>query len=165
MSKSKDRGHRETRTHPQAVPEVPDLGVLAMPRKSNRAAAKYVAAVGPFWDRRRVARVARRKVLRREAALAAEPRKQHLVKSVRKQLLQRMGAWSFDHKERAFVPSDAAPEHLEELLEALAELGPDPITLRVAELPLRSVARVRGYLPLGSHLVAVRPRLDAASAS
>lgn len=59
---------------PQREPaEIPDPGNLAMPRKTNRRAAKYVATIGPFWDRRRADRKLRGDALRREDTFEGRP--------------------------------------------------------------------------------------------
>jgi len=160
MSKTMNRGHREARKPRQELPEVPDLGRLSMPRKGNRAAAKYVANVGPLWDRRRAERKARKNALLREDALRESPRRRHLDKRVREQLLRTMTGWSFDHKRRMFVATDFAPERLDELIDAIVEIGPQVVTLRVSDLSLQEAARVRGYLTPGSILVPVNAHLQ-----
>jgi hypothetical protein len=155
-----NRGHRETRKPQQELPEIPDLGRLSMPKKGNRAAAKYVANVGPLWDRRRAERKARKNALLREDAQRSNPRRRHLEKSAREQLLRAMPGWSFDHKRKAFVANDFRPVRLEELVDAIAELDQENLTLRVSDLSLQEAARVRGYLRRGSLLVTVRPHLQ-----
>lgn len=160
MAKSKNRGHREARKPQQALPTVSDLGRLSVPRKSNRAAAKYVANVGVLWDRRRADRKARQRALDREDALLATPRRRHLDKQVREQMLRTMTGWRFDHRAKAFIVNDFAPERLEELIDAVIEMRPRTLTLRVSDLSLSEAARVRGYLAPGSLLVQVNPRLQ-----
>lgn len=160
MAKSKNRGHREARKQRQELPVVPDLGRLAMPRKRNRAAAKYVAEIGPLWDRRRASRTARRTAIRRERARADDPRKRHLDKAVRVRLLHLAPSWRFDHSQRALVAVDHAPEHVDELVVAITQLGAEPITLRVSGLPLRAAARVGRALPDRSQLVMLRASLE-----
>ncbi|QEW00621.1 hypothetical protein F6J84_11285 [Microbacterium caowuchunii] len=158
MGKSKSRGFREMRKPRPELPDVPDLGTLSMPRKSNRAAAKYVAMVGSLWGRRRADRKARKLALRRQDAQAANPRRHHLDKAVREQMLTAMPGWVFDHKTKMFVPMDDAPERLEELLDAVTDLQSQTIVLRVAGLSPAEAARVRGYLQTGSSLIAVNSR-------
>lgn len=160
MAKSKSRGHREARKPQQSLPAVPDLGRLSMPRKTNRAAANYVANVGLLWDRRRADRKARKRALDREDALLTNPRRRHLDKALREQMLGTMTGWRFDHQVRAFVANDFAPERLEELIDAVIEMRPRTLTLRVSDLSLSEAARVRGYLIPGSLLVQVNPRLQ-----
>lgn len=155
MSKTKNRGHRETRKPRQEPAEVPDLGVLAMPRKTNRKAAKYVAEVGLLWDRRRVERKARKHRLRRQDAAAANPRRQHLDKSIRCQLLDAMPSWSFDHHSKTFVPDRLRARYLEELVDALSAIRHEAIVLRVLGLSVHEAARVRGYLNRDSALIVV----------
>ncbi|MFF2053772.1 hypothetical protein ACFVU2_19365 [Leifsonia sp. NPDC058194] len=159
MSKSKNRGFRELRKPQQELPEVPDLGRLSMPRKGNRAAAKYVATIGPLWDRRRAERKARKNALIREDALRANPRRRHLDKAVRERMLRTMAGWSFDHKAKAFVAKNSAPERLDELIDAVVEIRAETVTLRVSGLSLQEAARVRGYLATGSLLVNVNAHL------
>jgi hypothetical protein len=103
MTKNQNRGHRETRRLQQELPQVPNLGNLSMPRKGNRAAAKYVASIGNLWDRRRADRKAIKNALARRDAVSANPRKQHLDKKVREQMLVTMSRWRFDHQVKAFV--------------------------------------------------------------
>jgi hypothetical protein len=153
MAKSMNRGHREARKPQQELPEVPNLGRLSMPKKGNRAAAKYVANVGPLWDRRRAERKARKNALLREDAHRAQPRRRHLDKAVREQMLRTMKGWSFDHQSKTFVAKNFAPERLDELIDAIIELGPRQVTLRVSDLSLQEAARVRGYLVPGSLVV------------
>lgn len=153
MPKSKNRGYRETRKPQQELPEVPDLGTLSMPRKGNRAAAKYVATIGPLWDRRRVERKARKNALLREDAHRQNPRRRHLDKSVRQQMLRTMTGWSYDPKTQAFVAKDLAPERLDELINAVIEIRSQTVTVRVSGLSVQEAARVRGYLAAGSILV------------
>lgn len=153
-----NRGHRETRKPRQACPVLPDLGVLSMPRRSNRSAAKYVAAVGRLWDRRRVDRKARKNALRRQDAVSASPMRQHLDKALRLRMLGAMPGWIFDQRSKAFVPNDDAPERFEELLDAVTDLQSEVIVLRVSGLSATEAARVRGYLQTGSSLVVVNHR-------
>lgn len=160
MPRSKNRGHRESRKPQQELPVVPDLGRLSMPRKSNRAAAKYVASVGNLWDRRRADRKAVKNARLHRDALATNPRRQHLNKAVRLRMLDAMSGWSFDQRTKAFVPSDTAPERLEELLDAVTDLGPETVVLRVAGLSLHEARRVRGYLERGSSLIVVNARMS-----
>lgn len=159
MSKSKNRGFREMRKPRQELPEVPDLGRLSMPRRSNRAAAKYVATIGPLWDRRRAERKARKNALIREDALRTNPRRRHLEKAVRERMLRTMAGWSFDQKAKAFVAKNSVPERLDELIDAVVEIRPETVTLRVSGLSLQEAARVRGYLATGSLLVNVNAHL------
>ena len=172
MPKNKNRGRRQTWKPQQELPVVPDLGNLSMPRRSNRAAAKYVATVGNLWDRRRADRKAQKNALARADAILASPRRQHLDKPVREQMLSTMSGWSFDHKTKAFVPkhaarhalstsvADSASDHFEELLDAIVDVRPATVVLRVSGLTLFEAARVRGYLTNGSMLVQINPRLD-----
>jgi hypothetical protein len=172
MPKNKNRGRRQTWKPQQELPVVPDLGNLSMPRRNNRAAAKYVATVGNLWDRRRADRKAQKNALARADAILASPRRQHLDKPVREQMLRTMRNWSFDHQAKAFVPKHAArharsasvagsvSNHFEELLDAIVEVRPATVVLRISGLTLFEAARVRGYLTKGSMLVLVNPRLD-----
>jgi hypothetical protein len=173
MPKSKNRGHREARKPQQELTVPPLVGKArrdyAAPRKSDRSAAKYIATVGLLWDRRRVDRKARKNALARQDAVSANPRLQSLDKVVREQMLAAMPGWSFDHQAKAFVAGGASAtahttspissDELEELLDAVTDLGPQKITLRVAGLTSREAARVRGYLGAGSMLVLVNPRM------
>lgn len=161
MPKSKNRSHRETRKPLQALPEVPALGNLSMPRKGDRAAAKYVASVGNLWDRRRVVRKARKIALARQEAVSAKSRRQRIEKPVRKRMLTIMAGWSFDPKTQAFMPNDTAPERFEELLDAVIDLGTGTIWLRVSGLSRFEAARVRGYLGTSSVLIAINQRANA----
>jgi len=143
-----------------------------MPRKRNRTAARYVANVGVLWDRRRVDRKAHKKALVRQDATLANPRKQHLAKPIREQMLRTMISWSFDHQVKAFVPKHDAGHarsrsgasstsgHFEELLDAIVEVRSETVVLRISDLTMFEAARVRGYLADGSVLVQVNPRLD-----
>lgn len=160
MPKTKNRGHRETRRPQLELPEVPDLGNLAMPPKGNRAAARYVASVGPLWDRRRADRKARRNALAFSSDAAVEARNQHLDKTVREQMLRAMTGWSFDHASKAFVPTNSASERFEELLDAVIDLGTDPVTLRVSGLTHAQAGRVRRYLDKRSILIAVNRQVE-----
>jgi hypothetical protein len=160
MPKSKNRGHRETRKLQQELPKVPDLGRLSMPRKHNRSAAKYVASVGLLWDRRRADRKAVRNAQVRQDAALANPRRQHLDKTVRLRMLNAMSGWTFDQRAKAFVPNDSAPERIDELLDAVTDLGTDPVVLRISGLSLHEARRVRGYLTKGSTLFVVNARVS-----
>ena len=159
MTKSKTRSHRESRKAQQELPKVPDLGRLAMPRKGDRAAAKYVASVGSLCDRRRADRKARKNALAYQDAVSANPRHQHLDKIVREQMLTAMAGWSFDHEAKAFVAIDTAPERFEELLDAVIDLGPSKVVLRVSGLSSIEGAKLRVYLRGGSTLVMINARL------
>ena len=151
--------HRETKKPRQAVPEVPDLGRLSMPRRRNRAAARYVAEIGPLWDRRRADRAARKHALRKLDAQAESPRMQHLDKAVREGMLLDMKDWSFDHPLKAFVPNElaedgfATEDEVEQLLDAISALDPhNKVVLRVSGLGPSQFARARGYLAEGQSL-------------
>ncbi|ROR76060.1 hypothetical protein SAMN06295974_3792 [Plantibacter flavus] len=131
-----------------------------MPRKSNRQAAKFLAAGGRLWDHRRVERKARKLALDRADAAAQHPRRQHLAKRVRVQMLETMTGWSFEPRTRAFVATDRQTERLEELISAAIQLGDEPVVLRVSGLSFQEAARVRGYLNRDSRLLVVQPRTD-----
>jgi len=172
MPKTKNRGHRESRKPQQELSLPPRLGAnrsdYAAPRKSNRSAAQYVANVGVLWDRRRAERKARKNALAHQDAVSSNPRRQHLDKAVREQMLRTMTSWSFDHGRKAFVANGAAragvtPDALEQLLDAVTALGATKLALRVANLTLKEAARVRGYLGQGSLLVVVNHRFEEPS--
>lgn len=112
MAKNKNRGHRETRKPPHEIPEVPDLGRLSMPRKTNRRAAMDVAAGVLLWDRRRVARAAERRVRRRLVLAPAR----HLTKDQRQLMLTTMTGWGYDRPSQMFVTDQVTPERLEQLI-------------------------------------------------
>lgn len=160
MANGQSRGHRESRKPQQELPEVPDLGRLSMPRRTNRRAARYVATIGPLWDRRRADRKARRNALLREDAQAASPRRRHLDKKVRERMLRTMTGWSFDHRQKAFVTPEVTSERVEELVDAIVELELEPVVLRVAGLGRKECARVRGYLSVEALLVPVHARFE-----
>ncbi|MCI4659712.1 hypothetical protein [Cryobacterium zhongshanensis] len=172
MPKNKNRGRRQTWVAQQELPVVPDLGNLSMPRKGNRAAAKYVASVGNLWDRRRVDRKARKNALAQRDARLANPRRKHLDKGVRMQMLRSMRGWSFDHQIKAFVPksdtrradgsadANSGSERFEQLLDAIVDVRPATVVLRISGLSQFEAARARGYLTEGSMLVQINPRLD-----
>lgn len=63
----------EKRKAPTAIPAVPDLGRLTMPRKTNRAAARAVASGDVLWDKRKVHRKARKRALETQARRRAGP--------------------------------------------------------------------------------------------
>lgn len=167
MAKSKNRGHREARKPQREVPEVPPLGTLSRPRKTNRSAALYVANVGCLWDRRRADRKARRNALRRQEAITSNPRRQHLEKELRELMLITMADWRFDHRLKAFVVGDeaggfsagVAPERLEQLVHAVLGLGPRAVSLKVAGLSLEQAKQVRSHLAEGSVLTVLRTDL------
>ena len=159
MSKSKDRGHREARKPQQEVPELPRaLGRLSMPRKTNRSAAKYIAETGWFWDRRRVARRLKRERLRRQHDRATDPRRQHLSKTDRKQLLAAAPRWRCDTKTQTLHANELTVAVLEELIDAISRFGEKPVTLRVADVSAREAWRLRGYLAEGSAVIPVDSR-------
>jgi hypothetical protein len=167
MPKSKYKNHREALKPRVVLPAVPDLGNLAMPRMSNRAAAKYVASVGLLWDRRRADRKALKVAQKRSDAVSENPRKKHLDKAVRERMLRVMTAWSFDHQTKAFVPlgvtlggsshavSGVTAQRVEELLEAVINLKRETVVLRVSGLSFAEASRVRGYLGMDSALISV----------
>lgn len=160
MPKSKNRGHRETRKAQQELPELPpqsQFGRLSAPKKTNRKAAKYVAEVGFLWDRRRADRRALRNALERQVDPATDPRRQHLDKLTRSEILERAAGWSFDQRERAFVARDHELERLEELTAAATATSDQPMTLPVAGVTQNQARQMTRRLPEGSLVVAVRP--------
>lgn len=165
MAGKEPRSRKEARKPRKEIPEVPDLGRLSMPRKTNRAAAKYIAEKGALWDRRRVDRKARKRALLQQDAAEKNPRRKHLDKVVRQAMLASMPSWSFDHKKKAFAPLPegatpdglASPSQVEELVDALAALLPgDAPAIRVRKLPQGTYARVRGYLDTSTLLIQVQ---------
>lgn len=79
-------------------------------------------------------------------------------------MLRTMTGWSFGHQSKAFVPKknpqNIVPERVDALLDAVIDLGPDPVVLRVCGLLLREAARVCGYLGQGSALFGVNHRMS-----
>ena len=159
MPKSMNRGHRETRKPQQELPDLPrTLGRLSMPRRTNRKAAKYIAETGWFWDRRRVARRLERERLRRQHYRATDPRRQHLSKTDRKQLLAAAPHWRYDAKTQTLHASELTAAVLEELIDAIVLFGQQPVTLRLADVSTREAWRLRGYLAEGSAVIPVDSR-------
>jgi hypothetical protein len=122
-----------------------------------------VAKIGPLWDRRRADRKARKNALLRQDAQAASPRRQHLEKGVRVRMLEVMSGWSFDHQIKAFVAPVITPERVEELVDAVVDLGDETVVLRVSGLSQKETARVRGYLSRASLLVPLNTRFERRS--
>lgn len=160
MSRSKNRGHKESLKPRLEAPEIPDLGRLSKPRKTNRATARYIAEKGPLWDRRRVERKARKRALTLADAMSQNPRRQHLTKSVRVALLKQATDWVFDPKTKSLTP-ETSIANVEQLIDALGatDLTETPV-VRVAGLTAKETARVRGYLDSSTKLVVVKPYLS-----
>lgn len=159
MAKSKNRGHRETRKVREPIPEVPDLGRLSMPRKTNRAAAKYVATVGRLWDRRRAARKALKKGLARQESDALWREERLRARIVRDRMLETMTGWVFDHRLHAFVAQGGPPpsvEAVEQLIRAVIANRHETLAIRVADLSPDEAAEVRKHLSRDWHLVVVK---------
>lgn len=119
MPKTKNRGHRETRKPQRELPDVPDLGNLSMPRKGNRAAARYVATVGNLWDRRRADRKARKRALGQQSAEANWPVNHRLSRRQKQWLLAHLPGWSVDTSTDALrAPAQTTTQQLDELVKA-----------------------------------------------
>jgi hypothetical protein len=86
-----------------------------------------------------------------------DPRRQHLDKVTRSEILQLAPGWSFDQRERAFLALDHELERLEELTTAATATSAQPMTLPVAGVTQNQARQMTRRLPEGSLVVAVRP--------
>lgn len=108
---------RNQRKAPAELPAVGNLGPrITQPRKGNRAAAKAVSAGDNFWDKRKVASKARRKVIARDAREAAHPPVHRLSSNQKHWLMRHLPSWSWDkEKDALLAPNPLLPAHLDEL--------------------------------------------------
>lgn len=154
MRKTQSTARRETRKQPIELPVVPDLGNLSMPRRTNRAATKTVAAGDLLWDKRRVMRKALKNARKRNEALQNAPvniRKQDLIR-----VLDSAPGWGYDHKHHVFVAEHGASAT--DLGHALATcLSQKTKILLPADTPIQDLMMIRSLIPRG-HRVRTKPR-------
>lgn len=152
MGRTQGSARRKARKQRTELPEVPDLGRLAMPRRGNRAAAKAVATGDLLWDKRRVARKEAKIARKRQEAIQNPP------VSIRKHDLTRVLAaapgWVYDHERHMFVPEREACAA--DLGQALAKyLSRSTKILLPAGTPHEDVVTIRRLIPRG-HWVRAR---------
>lgn len=118
MARKQTFTRREERTPPSLLPVVSDLGPrLTMPRKTNRAAARSVAAGDRSWDKRKVDRKARKRALELHENRAANPLPHRLSRKQRQWVMAHLPGWSWAGGEGALVaPNQVTDEHLDDLI-------------------------------------------------
>jgi hypothetical protein len=119
MSSNRHSTRREERKAAVELPTVPDLSVrTTMPRKTNRSAARIVASGDAFWDKRKVAKKARRRALEIQAARVAQPRPHSLTRRQKQWVSNHLAGWSWDGATGALqAPPRVTQEQLDELVD------------------------------------------------
>lgn len=156
MARNRNFSRREERQGRVPLPSVPDLGTLTMPRKTNRAAAKIVASGDRLWDKRKVARKARKKTLAAQDAKLANPATHRLTRSQKIWLMNHLSAWTWDTSTNALVaPLPLLSEHLDELASAGQLPYMRRASLNIQALNLEQAQRIARRLPETLRLVLV----------
>lgn len=102
-----------------AVPAVPDLGRLSMPRKTNTKAARIVASGDVLWDKRKVARKAQKRARQFQDARSARPGFHRLSRRQKQWLVKHLDSWSWNTSSDALVPvGHPSQAQLDELVAA-----------------------------------------------
>ncbi|MGY4541142.1 hypothetical protein ACVWY0_001051 [Arthrobacter sp. UYNi723] len=118
MACNRSFSRREERKEPVELAAVPDLGVkITMPRKTNRAAARAVASGDVLWDKRKVARKARRHALETQLARASHPSAHRLSRRQKQWMENHLLTWSWNTSNDVLVaPPAATQQQLDELV-------------------------------------------------
>lgn len=157
MSSNRDFSRREDRKAAVELPTVQDLGVrITMPRQTNRAAAKTVASGDRFWDKRKVARKARRRALEIQAARVAQPRPHSLTRRQKQWVSNHLADWCWDGATGALqAPGKVTQEQLDELVEVTCLPYVQRAVVRVQGLCQEQVRYVADRAPRTARLILV----------
>lgn len=157
MSSNRNFSQREERKAAVELPTVPDLGVrITMPRKTNRAAAKLVASGDTFWDKRKVARKARRRALEIQAARVAQPRPHSLTRRQKQWVSSHLSSWSWDSTTGALqAPGKVTQDQLDELIDVTCLPYVQRAVVRVQGLCQEQVNYVADRAPRTALLILV----------
>lgn len=118
MGSNRNFSRREKRKAPAAVPAVPDLGRLTMPRKTNHAAARAVASGDVLWDKRKVASKARKRALATQALRTSHKGFHQLSRKQKQWIGNHLPDWSWDASTGALqAPRRTTQQQLDELVE------------------------------------------------
>lgn len=159
MASNRNFSQRETRKTPAEIPAVPDLGVrLTMPRKSNRAAALSVAAGDRFWDKRKVARKARRHALEMELLETSRRGSHRLTKRQKQWLENHLSTWTWATSgDTLQAPKSPTREQLDELVTATRLPYVQRAVLKIQGLCLEQIRYIAERAPQTVLFVLVDP--------
>lgn len=120
MARNQTFNRREERKRATEVPVVSDLGPkITMPRKTNRSAARRIAAGDPFWDKRKVERKDRKQARVKAERNESYPVPHRLSRKQRQWIMAHLPGWSWASGSGALIaPAGAAVEHLDDLVKA-----------------------------------------------
>lgn len=157
MSSNRSFNRREERKAAVELPAVPDLGVrLTMPRKTNRKAARTVASGDLFWDKRKVARKARKRALEAQAARVAQPKSHSLTRRQKQWISNHLAAWSWDSATGALkAPAKVTQEQLDELVDVTCLPYVQRAVVKVQGLCLEQVRYVAERAPRTALLIPI----------
>jgi hypothetical protein len=159
MSSNRSFSRREERKAPVELPAVPDLGVrLTMPRKTNRAAARTVASGDALWDKRKVARKARKRALEIQAARAAQPRAHRLSRRQKQWLENHLSTWAWSTSNDVLeAPLAATQQQLDELVAATRLPYVQRAVVKIQGLRLDQIRYVAEHAPKTALFILVDP--------
>lgn len=152
------RSVRELKKPAQPIPEIPSLGRLRSPRKTNRKAAKLIESGVRLWDRRHVERVARKLAVARNEAHEANRLYRRAVNGFLGELVKRAPGWKLADWQGAIEPDGRSGLSFDVLVENLIRAAGETelrnpegskLYFRVAGLTYREHIELRAALPAG----------------
>lgn len=159
MARNRSFSRREERKEPVELAAVPDLGVkITMPRKTNRAAARAVASGDVFWDKRKVARKARRNAMETQLARASRPAAHRLSRRQKQWMENHLLAWSWNNSNDVLeAPRAATQQQLDELVAATRLPYVQRAVLKIQGLCLEQIQYVAERAPKTVLFILVDP--------
>lgn len=159
MASNRNFSRREQRKAPAEIPAVPDLGVrLTMPRKSNRNAARIVAAGDRFWDKRKVAAKARKHALEMELLTTSRQGAHRLTRRQKQWMENHLTDWSWSASNDALqAPSAATRAQLDELIKATRLPYVQRAVLKIQGLCLEQIRYIAEHAPQTVLFILVDP--------
>jgi hypothetical protein len=129
-----------------------------MPRKTNKAAAKTVAAGDVLGDKRKVASKARKRALDTQARRTSHPRVQSLSRRRKKWIGNHLSAWSWDASTGALqAPARATQRQLDERVEVTRLPYVQRALVKVQGVSLEQIVYVAERAPKTALFVRVDP--------
>jgi hypothetical protein len=162
MGSNRNFSRREKRKAPAAVPAVPDLGRLTMPRKTNHAAARTVASGDVLWDKRKVDRKARKRAIESQARRTSHKGFHQLSRKRKQWLANHLPAWSWDSVTGALqAPAKTTRRQLDDLVEVTGLPYVQRAVLKVQGLSIEQIEYVAESASKTALFVLVDPLLKS----
>ena len=159
MARTQTFHRREERKVRADLPVPQDLGArLTMPRRTNRTAARTIAAGDRFWDKRKVARKARREALASHEARVAHPLPHRLSRKQKEWVAAHRPEWAWEGSTEALkAPADVRPEQLDDLIRVTHLPYMQRALLKVQDLAREQAEYVTARAPQTMRIVLVDP--------